>query len=114
MYECRAVREAVANPHACRVVVAEWGQALLNGPGVIVLRGAFGDTSAIDAASAIFRDIIRMGVQITAHELVKPCFPQRPSGRWGHLDGLKSSRGLGFHSMSSQVAAVSVFIPLSL
>jgi ectoine hydroxylase-related dioxygenase (phytanoyl-CoA dioxygenase family) len=58
VYDAQAVREAIAEPHIRRAVFAEWVEAMMRGPGVIVLRRAFTDLSIVDAASAVFRDII--------------------------------------------------------
>ena len=58
VYDCDALRESVAEPESRRAVRAEWVRALLDGPGVIVLRRAFADSSVVDAASAVFHDII--------------------------------------------------------
>ncbi|WP_425037788.1 phytanoyl-CoA dioxygenase family protein [Primorskyibacter sp. S187A] len=40
-------------------VLAEWAQILLDGAGVFALRGAYADTAPIDAATAVFMDIIQ-------------------------------------------------------
>jgi ectoine hydroxylase-related dioxygenase (phytanoyl-CoA dioxygenase family) len=58
VYDCDAIRDAAADPQTRCAVLAEFVEALLTGPGVIVLRRAFADVSIVDAASAIFRDII--------------------------------------------------------
>ncbi len=39
-------------------LLSAWGNVLLTGPGAIVLRGAYADTSAIDAVTTIYSDII--------------------------------------------------------
>jgi len=41
-----------------RALQAELAHALLDGPGIVVLAGAFGDTSIVDRASALFEAII--------------------------------------------------------
>lgn len=41
-----------------RTMMSEWARTLLNGAGVLVLKNAYVDTSAIDAATAIFTQII--------------------------------------------------------
>ncbi len=59
VYDFDALRESVAEPESGRAVRAEWVRAMLDGgPGVIVLRRTFADASVVDAASAVFQDII--------------------------------------------------------
>jgi ectoine hydroxylase-related dioxygenase (phytanoyl-CoA dioxygenase family) len=58
IYDCDAVRRVVATPDGRRALLAEWAEALMTGPGIIVLRRAFDDLAPVDAASAIFRTII--------------------------------------------------------
>jgi ectoine hydroxylase-related dioxygenase (phytanoyl-CoA dioxygenase family) len=58
IYDCDAIRAAVAAPETRRAVLAEWAEALMTGPGIIVLRRAFTDMATIDAASDTFRAII--------------------------------------------------------
>lgn len=53
IYDGASVRAAVADPQRRRALLAEWVEAMTDGPGVIVLRGAFADTAAIDAASTL-------------------------------------------------------------
>lgn len=45
-------------PDTRRTLMAEWAQILKAGAGVFVLRNAYADTSAIDAATALFDQII--------------------------------------------------------
>jgi ectoine hydroxylase-related dioxygenase (phytanoyl-CoA dioxygenase family) len=58
IYDCDAVRRVVATAEGRSTLLAEWAQALMTGPGIIVLRRAFADLAPIDAASDIFRTII--------------------------------------------------------
>jgi ectoine hydroxylase-related dioxygenase (phytanoyl-CoA dioxygenase family) len=58
IYDCDAVRRVVATPEGRRALLAEWAEALMTGPGIIVLRRALPDLGVIDAASTVFRDII--------------------------------------------------------
>jgi ectoine hydroxylase-related dioxygenase (phytanoyl-CoA dioxygenase family) len=58
IYDCDAIRAAVATPEGRRAVLAEWAEALMTGPGIIVLRRAFTDMASVDAASHAFRAII--------------------------------------------------------
>ena len=41
-----------------RAVMAEWAQVLMDGAGIVVLRGAYPDTSVLDEATHIFETII--------------------------------------------------------
>ena len=58
VYSGGTVRPALADPLERRAIQAEWVRALTHGPGVISLKGAFDDTSVVDAASAVFDRII--------------------------------------------------------
>jgi ectoine hydroxylase-related dioxygenase (phytanoyl-CoA dioxygenase family) len=58
IYDCNAIRLAIADPENRKAVMAEWADALMEGPGVIVLKHAETDHMMIDRASGIFRDII--------------------------------------------------------
>ena len=49
IYDARRAGDAMAR---------EWTRVLLDGPGVFVIKHAYADTSIIDAATAVFRDII--------------------------------------------------------
>ncbi|MFF2994677.1 phytanoyl-CoA dioxygenase family protein [Streptomyces sp. NPDC057950] len=53
LYDSDRVR--AADPTAVRT---EWVRALLDGPGVVVLRGAFADLDLVDRASDVFRALI--------------------------------------------------------
>ena len=54
VYDGAAVREAATSPDTRRALLAEWVEAMTGGPGVVVFRGAFDDTGAVDAASDHF------------------------------------------------------------
>ena len=54
VYDAAAVRGAAASPDSRKAVLAEWVEAMTNGPGIVVFRGAFEDASIVDAASALF------------------------------------------------------------
>ncbi|MFF2385900.1 phytanoyl-CoA dioxygenase family protein [Streptomyces sp. NPDC058108] len=54
VYDSDRVR-AAADPAAVRT---EWVRALLDGPGIVVLRGAFADPDVVDRASAVFGALI--------------------------------------------------------
>jgi ectoine hydroxylase-related dioxygenase (phytanoyl-CoA dioxygenase family) len=58
IYDCDALRPMLANPADRPAIMAEWADAMLTGPGVIVLKRAEPDNAMIDAASDIFRAII--------------------------------------------------------
>jgi ectoine hydroxylase-related dioxygenase (phytanoyl-CoA dioxygenase family) len=58
IYHCDAVRRVVATPEGRRALLAEWAEAMMTGPGVIVLRRAFADLAPVDAATDVFRAII--------------------------------------------------------
>ena len=59
VYDCAEIRRHVASsPAARRAVLAEWGTAMMDGPGLVVLSGAYTETATLDAASAVFRKII--------------------------------------------------------
>ncbi|MFG2473492.1 phytanoyl-CoA dioxygenase family protein [Streptomyces fagopyri] len=54
LYDSDRVR-AAADPGAVRT---EWVRALLDGPGIVVLRGAFADLDVVDRASGVFGALI--------------------------------------------------------
>ena len=58
VYDCGAVRALAARPAALRLLQAEWGKALMDGPGVIVLQGAVDDFATLEQASGVFRALI--------------------------------------------------------
>lgn len=58
IYDCDRIRAEAATPEGRRVVLAEWAEALMDGPGIIVLRRAFAEHAPIDAATVIFQEII--------------------------------------------------------
>ncbi len=41
-----------------RDLMAEWVEVLADGPGIVVIEGAFGDTGPVDRATEVFEDII--------------------------------------------------------
>lgn len=58
IYDCPSLLPALSDPADRRALMAEWADAMLTGPGVVVLKGAEPDLSMIDAASAIFWRLI--------------------------------------------------------
>jgi ectoine hydroxylase-related dioxygenase (phytanoyl-CoA dioxygenase family) len=68
VYDSDAVRAMAAVPEQRAAVMAEWGEVMMNGAGLIVLEGAFrgaDELATLDAASAHFRAII--AEQIASH-----------------------------------------------
>ena len=58
VYDGLESRAAAASPESRKELMAEWIEALTDGPGIIVIRGAFADLTAIDKANAHFWAII--------------------------------------------------------
>lgn len=58
VYACQALRRLTTSEAGRRQVMAEWIHVLRDGPGVVVLEQAFGDTAPVDAASAVFEQVI--------------------------------------------------------
>lgn len=58
IYDGAAVCEAASAPETRRALLAEWVEALTDGPGVVAFKGAFPDSAPIDAATEIFTAII--------------------------------------------------------
>jgi ectoine hydroxylase-related dioxygenase (phytanoyl-CoA dioxygenase family) len=58
VYDGLETRSAAASPEARKELMAEWVEALTDGPGIIVIRAAFADLAAIDHANAHFWAII--------------------------------------------------------
>ena len=58
VYEGDAARSAAADPESRRALLAEWAEAMLVGPGIIVVKRAFADTAPVDAATELFFAII--------------------------------------------------------
>jgi ectoine hydroxylase-related dioxygenase (phytanoyl-CoA dioxygenase family) len=48
----------LSDPGLRRPLQAEWATGMLQGAGIVVLRGAYADTAQIDRATAVFRDLI--------------------------------------------------------
>ncbi|MBA3908592.1 MAG: phytanoyl-CoA dioxygenase [Rhodobacter sp.] len=58
IYDCTTLVRRIGDPAFCEELMAEWAEALANGPGVIVLQGAEPDLAMIDRASDLFRALI--------------------------------------------------------
>lgn len=58
IYDCDSVRRLGQEPVALQALQAEWGRALLGGPGVIVLQRAVADLATLAQVSAVFRELI--------------------------------------------------------
>ena len=58
IYDCPTLLPALADPADRRALMAEWAEAMLTGPGVVVLKGAEPDLAMIDEASTIFWRLI--------------------------------------------------------
>jgi ectoine hydroxylase-related dioxygenase (phytanoyl-CoA dioxygenase family) len=58
VYDMVALRPRLEDQDSRRALMAEWARVLKDGSGVLVLRAAYADTSAIDAATAVFERII--------------------------------------------------------
>src|SRR5271163_4479813 len=58
VYDGLEARSAAASPETRKELMAEWVEALTDGPGIIAIRGAFADTVAIDRTNDHFWAII--------------------------------------------------------
>jgi ectoine hydroxylase-related dioxygenase (phytanoyl-CoA dioxygenase family) len=58
IYDCDVLRPMLARDADRQAIMAEWADAMLAGPGVIVLKRAEPDHAMIDAASDVFRALI--------------------------------------------------------
>lgn len=58
VYDGTSVRAAATEPATRRALLAEWAEALMDGPGVVAIRGAFADQTVIDATTAHFEAMI--------------------------------------------------------
>ncbi|WP_170506842.1 phytanoyl-CoA dioxygenase family protein [Ruegeria arenilitoris] len=68
VYDMQALRPALERPDTRRAVLAEWAWVLDKSAGVIALKGAYADTSIIDRATEIFRELIDEECQSGAGE----------------------------------------------
>lgn len=58
VYHGDTLRRLLDPPDARRPLMAEWGEVLLQGAGIVVIRRAFDDLDALDAATALFETLI--------------------------------------------------------
>lgn len=58
VYDIKALAPALADSTARQALMGEWATVLMHLSGVIVLKGAYADTSAIDRATAVYEEII--------------------------------------------------------
>jgi len=58
IYDCAALNKNINSDKVRRSIMAEWSKVFMELSGVIVLRGAYQNTDAIDAASDVFHCII--------------------------------------------------------
>lgn len=58
IYAGDAIRKTIQSPDGRAAVRAEFGKALKNGPGVLVIKGAYTDLSVIDRTTELFREIV--------------------------------------------------------
>jgi ectoine hydroxylase-related dioxygenase (phytanoyl-CoA dioxygenase family) len=58
IYDGDAVRAAAADPETRKAIMAEWAEAMMTGPGIIVFKKAFADSAPVDAATRVFFDMI--------------------------------------------------------
>ena len=59
IYDGESCRRWIAEGSACVALQSEWVAVLRDGAGALVLRRACADTTAVDAATAVFESIIR-------------------------------------------------------
>ncbi|WP_326758212.1 phytanoyl-CoA dioxygenase family protein [Streptomyces phaeochromogenes] len=86
VYASDRIRELAVTPKGRREVQAELVRALLDGPGVVVLKGAFTDPAVVDAASGAFNSLIeeeRSGGTARGDHFAKPGANDRV---WNALD----------------------------
>lgn len=58
IYDCAALRAVIGDAGERQALMAEWADALMTGPGVVVLKQAEMDLAMLDAASALFYGLI--------------------------------------------------------
>lgn len=64
IYDMSKLRASLEEPCKRQALLAEWGQVMLRGAGVLVLRTAYAQTDVIDEATRVFEDIIEAEKQV--------------------------------------------------
>ncbi len=75
VYDGAAIRRAAEDAEARRTLLAEWSDAMLDGPGIVAFRHAFADLAVIDAATARFGEMIaaeREAGRVAADHFARP------------------------------------------
>ncbi|MEZ0168776.1 phytanoyl-CoA dioxygenase family protein [Microvirga sp. TS319] len=54
VYDGAAVRVAASSPESRKALMAEWVEAMMNGPGILVIRAAFANLAPLEAATEQF------------------------------------------------------------
>jgi len=63
IYDVQELQNALLDTPTRREIMREWAGVLMNGAGVLALRGAYADTTVIDEVTAKFEEIIAMEKQ---------------------------------------------------
>jgi ectoine hydroxylase-related dioxygenase (phytanoyl-CoA dioxygenase family) len=74
-YDGRDIRAAAAEPERRAALLAEWARALMEGPGIVLFKGAFPDLAVVDAATERFFAMIadqRAGDSQAGDHFAKP------------------------------------------
>lgn len=58
VYDRADILTAAARPETRRALLAEWVEAMTDGPGLVAMRGAFADAAVVDAATDAFNAMI--------------------------------------------------------
>jgi ectoine hydroxylase-related dioxygenase (phytanoyl-CoA dioxygenase family) len=58
VYDCDAVRRLASGTESLRALQAEWGRALMSGPGVVLLKRAVDDLDTLEQVNRVFRELI--------------------------------------------------------
>ncbi len=75
VYDCERLRTMTGTATGRRQVMAEWIAVLRDGPGLVVLEGAFADTAPVDAVTGAFEALIaeqRAGGTASGDHFAKP------------------------------------------
>ena len=74
-YEGDDIRRAAGAPEIRKALLAEWARALMEGPGIVIFKGAFADLAVVDAATDSFFAMIdeqRAGDSNAGDHFAKP------------------------------------------